>query len=50
MKTIYAEELHLYASCKGFRVTYYGDLEAANYPIVDRIEPFFPGRFDQYYR
>ena len=50
VKNRYLTELRLYASCKGFRARYYGDQGRDNYPVLDRIEPTLPGRFDLAYR
>lgn len=50
VQALNSERIHLYATAKGFRMLYYGDVEVDNEPMLDRIEPFLPGRFDLQYR
>ena len=50
VKILTSRELRVYASCKGFQVTYYANIIDDMEPMLTRIEPIFPTRFDLQYR
>ena len=47
VKILTSKEIRLYASCKGFRITYYANTLDDLEPMLSRNEPYFPSRFDQ---
>lgn len=50
VKILTSKEIRLYASCKGFRITYFANILDDLEPMLTRIEPYFPSRFDLQYR
>lgn len=47
VKKMEVQQIRVYAACKGFRVRYFANHEDIDkIPVLDRIEPFLPGRFD----